>query len=196
MIEEKSAVASAYTMEGQSWPGGGDQSLPVLWPHTVSVLPPFQRRTKTDPFLPWSLFGAKPSVERGRRNNKRTSQEGTVSTTREEKGKIKAWGTGWESAGGSSRQHFCFRTLRGPSLVRSRVIDFRAQVHAFPWCRQSFARWLHGYINMFFGATFSRSSKVSSGDKCFMFTWKPRSKTAQVFLVLLELVSPAWAYLC
>lgn len=31
MIAEKSVVvASAYTMEGQSWPGGGDQSLPVL----------------------------------------------------------------------------------------------------------------------------------------------------------------------
>lgn len=30
MIGEKSALAAAYTMEGQSWPGGGDQSFPVL----------------------------------------------------------------------------------------------------------------------------------------------------------------------
>lgn len=161
MIGEQPVVAFAYTMEGQSWPGSGHQSLPVLWPHTISFLPRFQCRTKTDPFLPWSLFRAKPCVERGRRNNKRTSQEGTASTTQEEKGKIKALGTGWESAGGSSRQHFCFCTLRGPSPIRSRVIDFRAQVHAIPWCRQHFARWLQGYINMdfFFLDTFSKSSK-------------------------------------
>lgn len=54
----------------------------------------FSARPKQSSFLPCSLLGAKLSVERGRHNNKRTSQEGSVSTTREEKGKIKASGTG------------------------------------------------------------------------------------------------------
>lgn len=73
------------------------KALPLLWPHVISVLPPFYAELKQA--LSYPDLCSQPSLFGGcsQLNNKRASLEGTVSTTREEKGKMKALGPTWRT---------------------------------------------------------------------------------------------------